>query len=135
MNSQPADEKRYFYTDPLAVAWNAKHHGMRFKWVEGDEPKQSWREDGKDILYSLMWFDEIDYSNGPKLYDVHPESLHLLKPLVGDLLECESKNPGGQRSHFWYDVLTPLTAILTQNVKRIIQRDGIPFMWPESEPA
>ena len=34
--------RRFFYTDPLAAAWQAKHFGMQFrKWSEEGVPEDS----------------------------------------------------------------------------------------------
>ncbi len=56
----------YFYTDPIAVIWMAKHHGMRFDGVS----------DFMEILLSPL---------DTKFY-ISPESENILKYKDGDLL-------------------------------------------------
>jgi hypothetical protein len=116
--------KRFFYTDPLAAIWMAKHFGMMFTddSIWGYQPGKSII----DLLDSVM--------KGPveaKIY-THPDSLTLLEPQVDDCCEwigspdkrhysefCEEDNDFGGRIE----------------CLRIVARNGIPFMWPESEGA
>lgn len=109
--------KRYYYTDPLAAAWMAKHFGMRF--YEGLEPF----EDGEPFeieQYGILkeaarqaWNE--CYSKNPYVY-IHPDSLHLLEPNKATDHIIHDENEQGE--------------ILRS---RIIQRNGLAFMWPESE--
>jgi hypothetical protein len=124
--------QRYFYTDPLAAAWMAKHHGIRIA--------SSVYEDG-----SYDGFVMPDGSEDGRYY-IHPDSLHLLEPLVNDCLQI------GDDLLFWvcrddsfweehendpnlkYNFIGIKAA--SSNVidgARIIQRNGIAFMWPEVE--
>lgn len=140
--------KRYFYTDPLAAAYMAKHFGMKLEARHTDEQMAEY-----DILESDRWFDwwdscivdgwehEIETVSdavayikdaSSKIY-VHPDSLHLLEPKVGDLILEPEKDTGARielssayhwnKSFDWEQ----------RQPAKIIQRNGLPFMWPEQE--
>jgi hypothetical protein len=122
--------KRFFYTDPLAAAWMAKHFGMKLVCLHRNE------DDGVDadhvgtpypfehaILDAEMWEDAIR-GTCRNIY-VHPDSLPLLEPQIGDLIT------GRNRKVFMFHegATTP-----TENA-RVAERNGIPFHSPESEDA
>lgn len=163
---------KYYYTDPLAAAWLAKHHGMRFceswgdVWADRDciiEPKsETHGMAGSDMLHkylSISYYGGIlsaSYANGrngelinhrvdphwksdhlPDRLYIHPDSLHLLEPQEGDLWAGR-----GEDAHpcVWYITDTECAEKLKTNGElrqRMIcyHRNGIPFMWPESENA
>lgn len=102
---------RYFYTDPLAAAWMAKHFGMRF-YCDTFEPFEY--EGANDILQ--------DMGEDEKAC-VHPDSLHLLEPQVGDLMRGSNNTAA---MYFTGEVEPKPTA-------HIVQRNGKPFHWPERE--
>jgi hypothetical protein len=60
---------RYFYTDPLAAAWMAKHFGMRFRNMNN----------GAEITIQHI----IQHATTGNVCNIciHPDSLHLLEPL------------------------------------------------------
>lgn len=107
--------KRYFYTDPLAAAWMARHFGMR--------PKE---EVGSPIVRQFPAPIELPY----RAY-IRPDSLHLLEPIDGDLLLVKAQHP--------FYVSSTNIADLLKCIERdgwiyaILQRNGTAFMWPESE--
>jgi hypothetical protein len=125
--------RRFFYTDPLAAAWMAKHFKMDFRI---DDP------DGKVFLETLLhglreWRDATAASMGYKFH-IHPDSLPLLEPQLGDVVES-------QQVDGVYDVVvsddiycgrgdrnTNLKDVKKHGDK-IVLRNGIPFMWPENE--
>ena len=112
-------EKRYYYTDPLAAAWMARHFGMAFERSDGDLLL-----DFDDMADDLAIHIASDLWDGK--YFVHPDSLHLLEPLEADLYATVhgcgwlAITPGES----WKKQCYPF---------RIIQRDGKPFHWPEPE--
>lgn len=129
---------RHFYTDPLAAAWMAKHFGMLF---------------GHDTAkYGIVWFDNADdclmeaSRDAMEKYSfkwfVSPDSLHLLEPKAGDycvidnerIERCQAiaseQEIGGLKRSV---ILLDGSYRLRHEVKRIIQRDGKPFFWPEVE--
>lgn len=61
---------KYYYTDPLAAAWMAKHFEMEFWGCE--------RKISKDLILACI--------NDPFCpgWEIHPDSLHLLEPNKGD---------------------------------------------------
>lgn len=144
--------KRFFYTDPLAAAWQAKHFGTKFG-IEHNG-KVVW-----DCIGTLggPWgpltdpSDILDPISEHDCLYVHPDSLPLLSPQVNDyveyyncflgtiwkrenglflLQETSLNNPPEEVSHY-----TPMERVEAKFIDRIIQRNGIPFMWPESEEA
>lgn len=126
---------RWFYSDPLAAAWMAKRHGMRFLH------KATVNE--CDIL-ALFAAGVFRFQSIP--LDVHPDSLHLLEPRAGDLWQ-ETTQAGVVTAGV---VISTSGGVITVRVPerrngkshfccapaigRIIQRDGKPFFWPEREP-
>lgn len=112
---------RYFYTDPLAAAWMAKHFGMKF-----------WNEQHEICVIPL-----VDAEKDGNIY-IHPDSMHLLEPRDNDIV-TKVKEDGD-----WYDVGHVYDKQFRdgnpygdeqafEGDERIIQRNGIAFMWPESE--
>jgi len=109
---------RYFYTDPLAAAWMAKHFGMRFLHYD--------TENECDILAlfaaGIFRFQVIKLT-------LHPDSQPLLEPRVGDVAQTD-----GAMNRIKDIVLVELRDYLKANGGyRIIQRDGKAFHWPEVE--
>ncbi|QEL16655.1 hypothetical protein [Limnoglobus roseus] len=103
----------YFYTDPIAAAWMAKH--FRFKMSAGKFCLQA--ESVDTFLRLLAEGMEID-----KIV-VQKESIALLDPRLGDMVEDDAR--GKLRilaeQHFPY----------TANLKQIVQRNGRAFIFPQ----
>lgn len=78
-----------FYEDPLAAAWQTKHFGMQFT-----VPRPLLSKIGLDGFAAGRYiFAEADASGQYKLY-LHPDSLHLLEPMVGDVMTADLINWG-----------------------------------------
>ena len=127
---------RYFYTDPLAAAWMAKHFGMRF--TNGEH----------EVCVTPLVDAEAD-----GIRFVHPDSLHLLELQGGDLVTnthdprnaehrpCSGKVVAfinrrtsayvdvGERHNGKREFCEDAAAL------RVVQRVGKPFHWPERETA
>lgn len=134
---------RYYYSDPLAAAWMARHHGFTSYTgnLEADDfdsySDRNWHHCVDDWRYRLV---KHGVQHAPIFY-LHPESLHLLAPQVGDLVlfdHCVSPRhsfvvspqdqpPGRLR-------LEGSTAIDVSDA-RIILRKGLAFHWPEQHAA
>lgn len=99
---------KYYYKDPLAAAWMAKHHGIKF--------------DNGDSLKSACEVAEMD--ENPIPFIIHPDSLHLLEPQKGDLCSFDFRGD----EFYIYDGYE-----FGNLIKKIIQRNGIAFHWPEVE--
>jgi hypothetical protein len=135
-------QKRYFYTDPLAAAWMAKYHGMTL--YIGHLP------DDYDAYSAVNWWHAIDderyrrekFKQLDIHFFVHPDSLHLLEAQMDDW--------GGDRriSGNVISITASLVTIDTierHNGKthyciprfefRTQKRNGIAFIWPETEPS
>lgn len=104
------------YTDILAAQWMQKHFGMQFI-----------SENMGDDKTSLV-------------FNVHPESLHILEPQQDDLGFCHNLprlkcynlyHFNGDKWTLMKSTDTTLTGFLEPQAEvRIIAREGIPFMWP-----
>ena len=144
---------RYYYTDPLAAAYMAKHYCMKFRDNDGET-----LESDRDVLvgnYDGGYYDPVEGN-----IEVHPDSLHLLEPQVGDAVEFDRWFWDRQRFHEYKDY--PYHAhygrvgaygrndeylgisscgVGWDNTDadsprftlpfKIIQRNGKPFFWPE----
>src|SRR4051794_27664391 len=73
--ASPPVSRRYFYTDPLAAAWMAKHFGMIFLAGEYECRHNS----------DLSCYDSWPEPDDPDKFYIYPESLPLLEPQVGDV--------------------------------------------------
>lgn len=141
-----APQPRYFYTDPLAAAWMAKHFGMVFGFQ---------RLDGtivldEDLIHPLE-FEQVEPRHWRVAkFIVHPDSLYLLSAQAGDLvtlIESQDTRIAGwlelaenseseqvmvqmnQQGSAWSSMSCQRSNL------RVFQRNGIAFHWPESEAA
>ena len=127
---------KYFYTDPLAAAWMAKHFGMKFEieydtlyFGEGDHK-------GKRINVNPLMtlkFNKDAFDSKTLEWVISTDSLHLLEPQVGDLWIATAPDT---ESEFWYLSHKMMQAEILREMPSnfvCIQRNGIPFMWPAGE--
>jgi hypothetical protein len=115
----------FFYTDPLAAAWMAKHFGMRF--IDEGKDNEAYGEDLDSFFFEGQTGATIACI-GP--FVVHPDSLHLLKPQLGDIVsmtKAMDRYAAVKDEQF-------IEAFEETGDYKIIQRNGIAFHWPESEP-
>ena len=125
---------RYFYTDPLAAAWMGQHFNMVTyigrlpdDWDAYGQP--NWHQCVDDWKYRQ----EKLKQPAPKFY-LHPESLNLLEPQVGDLLRGDEQAiPTIRFMHLPDSDQMGVAAALMRRGFKIIQRKGKAFHWPESE--
>lgn len=101
---------KFFYTDPLAAAWMNIKFGLQFVEPLPYEILQK-PEQGKD-----------------QIYHIHPDSLHLLDTKEGDVLEDLTTVRENKRVSYQDGDSRGLC-----DSDKIIQRNGISFMWPEVE--
>lgn len=103
------------YKDPLAAAWMAKYHSMRFlKW--------KW----SDLSFQFIPSGRDKDPDSSKLY-IHPDSLHLLEPQDLDLLF----RTNGFCQTVGVHIGIPKTKAQIEAGGCIIQRNGKSFIWPE----
>jgi len=121
-----------YYTDPLAAAWMEKHFDMRFK--------SEMNVEFSGYKYARLWLED-EINDDAKLY-IHPYSLHLLEPHAGDLilltkefsvLVIDDPKKGIIAEATFPDGSEGIAELDELKSGKIIQRNGIPFMWPESE--
>lgn len=109
---------RYFYTDPLAAAWMAKHFGMEFTVTHN----------GPGCLGKHPLGETPILEHRPPFY-IHPDSLPLLGPQVGDLAILPADHEHSDATRIMEDNIRWVAEVGA----KIIQRDGKAFHWPESE--
>jgi hypothetical protein len=125
-----------YYTDPLAAAWMAKHHGMMFlsKWKSLNERHEA-PDDAADHEEDTAYEADCGWGKAKeRKYYIHPESLHLLEPQLTDIVHAEYEPQAadevcGHRDFVKWSQYFADEWVLLQ----IIQRNGISFMWPEFE--
>jgi hypothetical protein len=129
-------QKQYFYTDPLAAAWMAKHFGMEFL-DEETNPDLPYK-----VTYDLM-IEGGDLYRPLRQYIIHTGSMHLLEARIGDVWQ-ETTHAGVVTAGV---VLAVDRNVITVRVPErhngkhhfccptslglVIQRDGLPFFWPD----
>jgi hypothetical protein len=109
--------RRYFYSDPLAAVWMAKH--FRMKLAAGGFCLMP---ESVDAFLQRLG----SGVNGERYVD-HPDSAPLLDPRPGDLVEDDIRSK--------VRVLTPAHFPYKAALHRIVQRNGRPFHWPEKVDA
>lgn len=120
-------EKRYYYTDMVAALWMSKHFGMEFESpvMANDIPS----------IALLQLF--IMGRDRPVL--IKASSLHLLEPQKGDVVEVDITTTSNKDEVLCHQygalyangqIDTRFTASKS-DVRKIIQRNGKAFHWPE----
>lgn len=106
---------KYFYKDPLAAAWMAKHFGMQFMDCAGFS-----------VSANPAMADMSERHGLSEAFYIHPDSVNLLEPQFRDIVRGHDDEVGttihlyGFHSSSW-------------TLERIMERNDIAFMWPESE--
>lgn len=135
---------RYYYTDPLAAAWMAKQFGMKFTDAAGEPVsiQESYFRGTKSGAAWEAWIN--DESSTPyvalsQAY-IHPDSLHLLEPQVGDVVAVKNVVGKGMSVGVVEDGCKTMTLDGEEGAgwnysgdDPIIQRNGTAFHWPEVE--
>ena len=121
--------KRYFYRCPVEAALMAKHHKIDLIGEDGC----GWANYAWDLLYEAI---PRFYKNGDEYtgnYYVTPDSLPLLQPMVGDVMVgngilCVAPFMVD------YHMLNKPSELETRLLRgKIILRNNLPFITPESE--
>ncbi|MGE4047220.1 MAG: hypothetical protein AB7F35_20320 [Acetobacteraceae bacterium] len=151
---------RWFYDDPLAAKIMMRDFGMRFQ-IHLSYLGEDYGMLDVETLYDLdeTWSQFIyieatspehdDFAFGhdePKRLFIHPESVSLLVPQVGDLVQFQY--PSWPHSCAGYVVITNKSGVVVAtgpqsqesypldfNRCAIIQRNGLVFHWPQQEQA
>lgn len=129
----------YYYTDPLAAAWMAKYFGIRLDYECSNMIMQN---------AAAQVYMALDVSQGGKgKFYIHPDSLGILEPQEGDLVQGDrdAKFIGKDDIEYIADSAWAFLVVIDslpidgeisiEGAKKckIIQRQGISFMWPEIE--
>lgn len=145
--------RRYYYTDPIAAAYMHMEYNVAIEaenncnspfrvpikdWcvIDGIASEARFLELGvrSDLFKGNTW---VSASTSHKFY-IHPDSLHILEPQVGDVIETYDKRTsipkvgGALKRVRGVNFAEHLFAAQGVN-GRIIQRNGKPFFWPECE--
>jgi hypothetical protein len=137
-------DTRYFYTDPLAACWMAKHFGMACFCEFTEKERIAFEipatEQGFPFGYCGFcdpcsierWGEVIAASKNFRKIYVRADSLHLLEPHDGDkderglvYMKCSH-----HQKMSWVDFQSDNWC---DERGRTMMRNGIAFMWPESE--
>lgn len=123
----------YFYTDPLAAAWMSKHFRMRFRIKSAEEG--TFQEAYIEAYANHIHWSPVGWMGCDQRFYIHPDSLYLLEPRLGDIGEPVLDSVFGHfdavrlsTAHELAETISPLPKF-----SRIIQRNGVAFMWPERE--
>ncbi len=147
---------RFFYSDALAAAWMVKHFGMKLTRTHCHRGDGAFGESMQPIPLWVLARDVENQVSEAVRYYVHPDSLHLLQPKPGDKVSY-SFGVGQYAGEAWdevkgiiapndegypytgngepYVLVDGCDEFPLSRLKAIFQRDGKPFMWPESEAA
>jgi len=112
---------KYYYDDPLAAAFMAKHFEMKFLAAKEIQEIR--------ILCEIPYV--IEQNHSP--YYIHLDSLHLLEPVLKDVIYTELKVGGVSIELLQSEERVNQAPCFMSRGAKIIQRNGIPFHWPEVE--
>lgn len=118
---------RYYYDDPLAAAWMVLNFKMRLQKGEAGYGKGT-------TTFKALLDAELDRAWRYRYY-IHPDSLYILEPQVGDLVGWLTLSKAGDKEE-WLESFNPFEKLIPHvksPISRIIQRNGIPFMMPKEE--
>lgn len=126
----------HFYTNPLAAAWMHTEFGIEFRGIHHIYANHFYPDDEisaqslGDLIESYM----LDTISDSKVY-LHPDSLRLLDPILGDVIQCKrSGEVESVNNDYPGDTPVDVAREMVRNgYFRIIQREGKPFFWPETE--
>ena len=109
---------KHYYDCPIKAAYQAKYFGMNFKSPRGQNLHF---DGGRDFCTEK----DCGIYSGERHY-IHPDSLEVLEPMMDDVIE----DGDGDYQEINYD---HELFIIRHGFRKIIQRDSLPFLWPETE--
>jgi len=115
---------KYYYDCPIEAAYMSKYHG-----IYQQEPLAIGFNAGE---YVITRSPHLGLSSDTKYY-IHPDSLHLLEPHIGDVCRTNKKLDTGFDDVILIEDKSELNVYNDVDGFRIIQRNGLSFMWPEHE--
>jgi len=127
---------KYYYKDALAAAWMADKYGMAFQSASrGDYPYMGMEKGNIYDVNPLHNMQESYRMNNlfVEHYYIHPDSLSILEPQVGDLISINNGESASIVTH--QEFLEQIESMKHQfsSPLKIIQRNNTVFMWPEKE--
>lgn len=133
--------KRYYYNDPLAAAWMAKHFGMDFQ-IHSSDTHGNFKDHLMDIGV-IQIRRHIEASATDKYY-IHPESESVLEPKdkdialwKGDLGRIIENNTDIGWAFYVLEMNCSRRMLLSfrdlEEHPEIIYRNHLPFFWPKVE--
>jgi hypothetical protein len=113
---------RLYYTDPLAAAWMAKHHGVSL--YTGSYPDdfdaysyRNWMHCQDDYFFRL------NQQGTRSVFYIKPDSMPLFNAMPGDVVMIANGNEAHRIN---------VPCALSPG-ERIVERHGLAFIWPESK--
>lgn len=138
---------RYFYTCPLESAYMAKHYGMDFEIWRWDNCEWNFaamhdrKKQRNGVTMSVA--SKILQNRGANRFYIHPDSLHLLVLQKDDILITAANGVSAPYAVAKVNDDNGAASLYSaSNIKlgmsmfdswKIIQRNGLAFMWPERE--
>lgn len=122
---------KYFYRDPQEAAYMLRH-GFLIEDFTCIFVHHSFHAGLTDWIHLNSFPGDVDFG-----FYILPESISLLKPQIGDVVEHPSLG-FWKITNFSEFQGRPVAqsnedrSFLVTEIKSIIQRDGKPFFWPES---
>ena len=134
---------RYYYTDPLAAAWMFQKHGVLIDDFTTIFAHHSFHAGLSELLGNKS------FQPGEYRFYIHPSSIRLLEPQVGDLIYSPSDLAYGIVKYIadegdryivgfenddqkWSNVFIKMKFGF-DHPPIIKERQGIVFMWPDEE--
>lgn len=104
--------QEYYYTDPIAASWMAKHHGVKFK-----------KNDSLRSACEAVGTNGRDLTNGGAFL---VSNVNTFRPKIGDIV----LSIGTDGDPDMGVLIEGIGDKATHSGDEIIQRDGIAFIWP-----
>lgn len=116
---------RYYYDCPIKSAYMAKYFGMKFMGEAGEPVYLELSDQG---AYYMAYQSSATNRSVPYIgkFYIHPDSQSFLAPKADDLMrsgECLFVFGSGLEIYDGFH----------SNDVEIIQRNGLPFIWPQKE--
>jgi len=118
-----------YYDDPLAAAYMGREFGVDY-WCKEKRNKIK----GDDYFVGVLDGDVGYYDFCSETPEVHPDSLHIYTPIIGDTMFLKDNHVGWLAE---YGEIEQAGDRVMGNVNngnwKIIQRNGLPFFNPKVE--
>lgn len=118
---------RYYYTDALKAAYMAREFGFKIYHPENEE----FQEENFSFSELISFVDDPFNHGAAAPYYIHPDSIPLLEPKEGDLIEWWNPRAFDSYNHR-YSIMDK-NPVHRDNKFIILLREGKAFFTPEQE--